>query len=152
MQYGVSTCLAPCVTSSGLSVYTGLFLRLILFCKVPHCVNSLNPKMAQAKILYFQGCNFNRLKKKGSIENKIRNCHASKFCQSWHYQNWLFFFFGLFWIQSLLLFCPWMPQQVTCSYSTCNYTLPVNQFGGLLFLGREHFISCCPRKGKHYSN
>lgn len=55
-----------------LSVCTGLFLRLVLFCKVPHCVNSLNPKITQTKILYLQGCNSSSLKKKGSVENKIK--------------------------------------------------------------------------------
>lgn len=53
-----------------------------------------------------------------------------------------------------------MPQQVICSYSMCNCTLPVNSFVVLQFLGREHFISCSHRKesitaaanmGHHYT-
>lgn len=53
------------------------------------CVNNLNPKRTQTKILCLQGCISNRLKKKGSIENKERNCHASKFCHDIT-RNWLF--------------------------------------------------------------
>lgn len=36
-NYGTSTCIAPCVTSSVFSVWPELLLRLILFWKVPHC-------------------------------------------------------------------------------------------------------------------